>query len=507
LEPKKVDEMSKGMIEILAFVIVLGIILLIEYFVVGYFVRFDFVVGRFLREAPLLSEGDKVETYVRSFQNAVELSLLQGIYDMKNQSQNLWFDYGSTMPDETTIKNWIIENTTVHVNEYLTDYSKFAKNNGNINIQGTINPGKLKWANGDPPLTEGYVSIEFNDDIEFKREKDSLTFDRTFKPSGTVRTEFETVWDLTNILISNDLIGENASDKVKTEITTSDQCTVNNVKDKLSDSNGALYEFEQNFNNTHTNANEKIGIALTLEDVSDVDWVGSFNYCQFKITVKVVMEDNTHNYPVFNGSAVIEDYLGLIYRIKTGNGLAAPIPCPPDSCNNLLTLVQNAYGSKCGDSKYDKRADINKNKSVNLADLSSIILHCDGNYGSWCQERLDDPFDPCVTTTTSTTTTIADVCCCGEPDYTCCYDNCWTQQPPCLGMGQSEESDMACCSPSNPCSTTTSTTSTSTTTTVYCCCGEPDFTCCIGNCWTQTATCNTMNSKNSNMACCLSTPC
>jgi hypothetical protein len=55
-------------------------------------------------------------------------------------------------------------------------------------------------------------------------------------------------------------------------------------------------------------------------------------------------------------------------------------------------------------------------------------------------------------------------------------------------------------------STITTTTSTTTITSV-CCCGEPDYTCCIGNCWTQAPPCNTMNSHVSNMACCLSTPC
>jgi len=79
--------------------------------------------------------------------------------------------------------------------------------------------------------------------------------------------------------------------------------------------------------------------------------------------------------------------------------------CPPDSCQRLLDLVDSCYGSKCGDSRYDKRADIDKDKDIDVVDLGNVSKRCTGSYGDWCQERLDDPFDPCVTTTTTTSTT------------------------------------------------------------------------------------------------------
>ena len=314
--------MSKGMVEILAFIVVLGIILLIEYFVVSYFVRFDFVVGRFMSEVPLLSEGDKIETYARSFQSAVELSLLQGIYDKKDWSQELWYDYpNSNIPTEDMIKESITTATKLHVEEYLTDYSEFAKNNGKIDVPNpnirpdTINSGNLNW-------DDSSVSIEFNE-IEFKREKDGLIFDRIFKPSGRVRTEFKTVWDLTNDLISNDKIGIQVRDKVNSDINTEDKCNdTNDVKNKI---NTAVEGYKTVFNSD--NADKNVQITLTIEnyDVSPIYVSGNFDHCQVRITVKVIMEvkdetdDKKYKYPVFDGSGVIEDYLGLIYRIRTGN--------------------------------------------------------------------------------------------------------------------------------------------------------------------------------------------
>jgi len=323
------------MVGIIAVILVLGLLLLIEYFVVSYFIRFEYVVGRFMSEVPLLSQGDNVETYVRSFQNAVELSLLQGIYDIKNQGQNLWFDYGSTMPDETTIRNWIIGNTTVHVNEYLTDYSEFAQNNGKIDIPNpnvkpnTIKFPDLKWEDGSPPLIEGSVSIEFNE-IDFKKEKDGLIFDRTFKPSGRVRTFFKGVWGFTNDLILNDKIGVKVREKINAEINTEDQCTVDNVKSKIRPV--VEDDFKNNFNNNHADKNVQIALTVENYDVKPISVGGSFDHCQVTITVKVIMEvkdktdDKKYKYPVFDGSKVVEDYLGLIYRIRTGNGFANTIP-------------------------------------------------------------------------------------------------------------------------------------------------------------------------------------
>jgi len=80
------------------------------------------------------------------------------------------------------------------------------------------------------------------------------------------------------------------------------------------------------------------------------------------------------------------------------------IPCRPESCNNLYTMVLEKYGSKCSNPNYDPVADVNKDGKIDLYDSAAVSSHC-GN-GVWCQERLSDTYDPCpYTTTTSTTST------------------------------------------------------------------------------------------------------
>jgi hypothetical protein len=306
------EKMSKGAIGIVALIVLLGLILLVEFFIVSYFVRFEYVVGRFMAEVPLLAEADKIETYVRSFQNAVELSLLQGIYNIKNQSQELWYDFGSKMPDENKIEEMIVNEAREEANEYLREYREFARANAKeIEILSSISGGDVEW-------NKNKVSIKF-DSISFKAEKDSLVFDRVFEPSGRVRTKFKLVWDLSKSLIENDEIGKRAREKIVAEINSEDQCTIDNINSKLDENFWS--QFENEFNTMNT---EKIVIDVRLEkDSTEASPIlnpdGSFDHCQFTIVVTVTMEDHEYKHIVFDGAKVKEDFLGLIYRIRTGS--------------------------------------------------------------------------------------------------------------------------------------------------------------------------------------------
>lgn len=306
--------MSKGAIGMIAFIIILGLILLVEYFVVSYLVRFEYVVGRFMSEVPVLSEADKVETYVRSFQGAVELSLLQGLYETKDQSQGLWYDYGSNIPDLNTIEGIIIQKTEANVKQYLTEYVSFANNNA-IEME-LSDPSAI--SGGNIPLDrweDRSVSIEFSG-IAFIGRKGDLEINREFHPSGRVRTQFKRVWDLTNNLIASDEIGNKTREKIN-GISEND-CNMNKAKSLVEE---ALKNEETTFNENEENKNNKINIELILENigVTPIFVDSTFSYCKVSATVKVTMEDEMYKYPVYDGSGVIEDYLGLIYRIRTGN--------------------------------------------------------------------------------------------------------------------------------------------------------------------------------------------
>ena len=68
--------------------------------------------------------------------------------------------------------------------------------------------------------------------------------------------------------------------------------------------------------------------------------------------------------------------------------------CGPESCENLLSLVLKKSGNACGDPEYDPVADVNKDKIIDIFDIVEISINC-GN-GDWCQERLNDYSNPCV---------------------------------------------------------------------------------------------------------------
>jgi hypothetical protein len=96
----------------------------------------------------------------------------------------------------------------------------------------------------------------------------------------------------------------------------------------------------------------------------------------------------------------------------------------PYSCQELISVMNASSGSTCNDQKYDKRADIDNDKDVDLSDLSDLNLHIDN--ATWCSQQLTDKFNPCTDTCTDSD---------GGKDYyvkgescgsgTCKIDNCY----------------------------------------------------------------------------------
>ena len=68
-------------------------------------------------------------------------------------------------------------------------------------------------------------------------------------------------------------------------------------------------------------------------------------------------------------------------------------PCPPEICHDLLVLVVNSYGAKCGDPKYNPIADANKDKVVNVYDAVTVTSQCGDAVA--CQAMWNDTSNPC----------------------------------------------------------------------------------------------------------------
>ena len=64
-------------------------------------------------------------------------------------------------------------------------------------------------------------------------------------------------------------------------------------------------------------------------------------------------------------------------------------------CQTLQNKISAAYDSTCGDVNYDPVADIDKDKDVDLYDLT--VFNAKAFDEAWCQSRLDDTSVPCAT--------------------------------------------------------------------------------------------------------------
>ncbi|HDQ16172.1 MAG TPA: hypothetical protein ENN45_03850 [Bacteroidetes bacterium] len=62
-------------------------------------------------------------------------------------------------------------------------------------------------------------------------------------------------------------------------------------------------------------------------------------------------------------------------------------------CTELNTILTNAYGSKCGDAKYNKVADVDNSKKIDFDDL--MIFATNAQNEAWCKEQLEKIFNPC----------------------------------------------------------------------------------------------------------------
>ncbi len=110
---------------------------------------------------------------------------------------------------------------------------------------------------------------------------------------------------------------------------------------------------------------------------------------QGKILVKGICFD-----PLVVEEEIIEINERLSYVVAEETTTTIP-ECGPESCQTLLNLATPLWRKTCNDSDYNSTADINKDKIINVVDFMLISAHC-GNE-EWCQEKLNNPLDPCTT--------------------------------------------------------------------------------------------------------------
>ena len=65
-----------------------------------------------------------------------------------------------------------------------------------------------------------------------------------------------------------------------------------------------------------------------------------------------------------------------------------------DSCSTLQNLLNDSFDTTCESSKYDPRADFNKDKRINITDFS--LFRTNSGNPTWCQAQLESTQNPCA---------------------------------------------------------------------------------------------------------------
>ncbi|MDI6825827.1 MAG: hypothetical protein QMD36_01370 [Candidatus Aenigmarchaeota archaeon] len=202
--------MRKGIHPLIPFIVALGILLVLEYFYVSYFVRTEFIAGRYLREAPMLAEADKLETYVRSFENAVKLSLIQTIYSAGTGKVILEKDFDSIYSNETKLPYWQVYNSsyvpddaklrsfTLRVaSSFMTDYIREFKEFVDIPQDSTAYAADFD--------NESITVI--GNELVFERKTKDVHIVRKLEPEARVKTNFVKMIKVIRAMVENDLLG------------------------------------------------------------------------------------------------------------------------------------------------------------------------------------------------------------------------------------------------------------------------------------------------------------
>jgi len=316
--------MRKGVHPIIPFAVVLGIVLVVEYFYVSYFVRSEFIVGRFLRETPIVSEADKLETYVRSFNTAVELSLIQACYESRDQTSSFWYDYTLDEDKQGEIFTEIGSKSADNLRLYLGGYRDFANTNAEeIDIRGesALTNRETNWDDISVKVT--FNPITFSVDLE----SEGIKIDREFNPEARVKSKLKRSWDL-SVGLMDDLT-QYLEELDLEEI----ECETNSVEELIS---SRIDDFIiQTEKDDVDDLYENVKIDYTILQ-TNLKWIGSNTCCRINVEIELDGADENILYPVYDSgsSSLLETYLGFNLKGKTTNANIC-FEAPPQTCDDL----------------------------------------------------------------------------------------------------------------------------------------------------------------------------
>jgi len=326
--------MKKGIAMIIPLIIILGLLLLGEYFVVGVYARKEYTLSRFFSEVKYISESDKIETYVRSFQDAVSLSLIQSCYGSSFRT-NRWQvyvapnSYQKMIDSETDIRNSIANNAINNVKSYLSEYINFVQvpdNGAEELVLAESDTANIK----NPVVSWDATTVTLMFDKIVFRTTDNA-YARSFNPTVSINTKMSKIQ---NTYAAN-FINQVNNDISLISVAQSN-CNINGINSAV---DGQLNIIKKQFNDDNKdNGIEVSGFkrssTITVKKILESD--GTFTCCRFNVELAINMTDVKDSIPikyvVYNGVGVSEESLGFRFFIETGNanicvGCAHP-PCP-----------------------------------------------------------------------------------------------------------------------------------------------------------------------------------
>jgi len=322
--------MKKGIAMIIPLIIILGLLLLGEYFVVGVYARKEYTLSRFFTEVKYISESDKIETYVRSFQDAVSLSLIQTCYDACFRVSNQWQSYDSPsnsyqkiISTETDVTNSLAFNTISRVQAYLTDYINFVQNPENGATELTLaNLNDIKNPVVDWELST--VTIKF-DEITFGTNPlvYSPTYTRKFNPTASINTKMKMIREKASGFIDS---VNNGTSFVSIDAASCNVNGINNAVD-TSISSGLLKTKKDNFNTDNQVNKIEVSGFKRSSTPTGISWDASNSCCKFNVMISINITDISSKYVVYTGSGVAERNLGFGFFIETGKLCGSAFSC------------------------------------------------------------------------------------------------------------------------------------------------------------------------------------
>jgi hypothetical protein len=274
-------------------------------------------------EYEILFEGDKIETYVHSFLQSADLSLIQSVYDVGKN--NVIYDYSlkyykdgipywqiydqSFIPSNEEMQSNISFVARSYINSYLDAYVSYAKKDGY-----SVSISKLSE---DPQvsLDQNKILLSTTQQIQFLWsdlvDNQNLKINRSIPIDSSVSTVFMQTIDVARYIVENDLINQTIA---KSTDQNQAQQELNDLAKSLS--NGLLVNFRiVDFQKTR---------AIVLVEISD----------------------QSVKYPFYSYSQgkTVLDTLGVRFYVKVGSLVDDLDEFAPVALNNFKECVKGEIG-------------------------------------------------------------------------------------------------------------------------------------------------------------------